>query len=148
MDMVLGIFAQLGADKTLWYQFAIVVVMYLLSKALFFSHLQNIIETREDKTVGLEGSAEKQFEEVNKLASEYKEKIGAANKSAKNKLDSDKSEISKSLESNYKSEEKKINDYIDQSRKESESNLKIQKDKILSDAEGLASSLVQKITRG
>ena len=148
MDMVLGIFAQLGADKTLWYQFAIIIVMYLLSKALFFEHLQNIIESREEKTVGLEGSAEKQFEEVNKLAANYKEKIGTATKSAKAKLDSDRSEISKSLEKNYKSEEKKINDYIDESRKESEANLKVQKDKILSDAEDLASSLVQKITRG
>ena len=148
MDMVLGIFAQLGADKTLWYQFAIITVMYLLSKALFFGHLQNIIESREEKTVGLEGSAEKQFEEVNKLAANYKEKIGTATKSAKAKLDSDRSEISKSLEKNYKSEEKKINDYIDESRKESEANLKVQKDKILSDAEDLASSLVQKITRG
>lgn len=148
MDMVLGIFAQLGADKTLWYQFAIIIVMYLLSKALFFGHLQNIIESREEKTVGLEGSAEKQFEEVNKLAANYKEKIGTATKSAKAKLDSDRSEISKSLEKNYKSEEKKINDYIDESRKESEENLKVQKDKILSDAEDLASSLVQKITRG
>ena len=148
MDMVLGIFAQLGADKTLWYQFAIIIVMYLLSKALFFGHLQNIIESREEKTVGLEGSAEKQFEEVNKLAANYKEKIGTATKSAKAKLDSDRSEISKSLEKNYKSEEKKINDYIDESRKESEANLKVQKDKILSDAEDLASSLVQKITRG
>ena len=148
MDMVLGIFAQLGADKTLWYQFAIIIVMYLLSKALFFGHLQNIIESREEKTVGLEGSAEKQFEEVNKLAANYKEKIGTATKSAKAKLDSDRSEISKSLEKNYKSEEKKINDYIDESRKQSEANLKVQKDKILSDAEDLASSLVQKITRG
>lgn len=148
MDMVLGIFAQLGADKTLWYQFAIIIVMYLLSKALFFGHLQNIIESREEKTVGLEGSAEKQFEEVNKLAANYKEKVGTATKSAKAKLDSDRSEISKSLEKNYKSEEKKINDYIDESRKESEANLKVQKDKILSDAEDLASSLVQKITRG
>jgi len=146
--MVLGIFAQLGADKTLWYQFAIIIVMYLLSKALFFGHLQNIIESREEKTVGLEGSAEKQFEEVNKLAANYKEKVGTATKSAKAKLDSDRSEISKSLEKNYKSEEKKINDYIDESRKESEANLKVQKDKILSDAEDLASSLVQKITRG
>ena len=148
MDMVLGIFAQLGADKTLWYQFAIIIVMYLLSKALFFDHLQTIIESRADKTVGLEGSAEKQFEEVNKLAADYKEKIGAATKSAKAKLDSDRSEISKALESNYKSEEKKINDYIDESRKASEADLQIQKEKILSDAEDLASSLVQKITRG
>lgn len=148
MDMVLGIFAQLGADKTIWYQFTIVVVMYLLSKTLFFGHLQNVLETREDKTTKLEGNAEKQFEEVSKIAADYKEKIGAANKSAKVKLDSEKAEISKSLEANYKAEEKKINDYIDSSRKESEAKLQEQKDKILSDAEDLASSLVQKITKG
>jgi len=148
MDMVLGIFKQLGANVSLWYQFGIVVVMYFLTKILFFDHLQNVLDIREDKTVKLEGSADKQFEEVNRLASEYKENIGTATKAAREKLEKEKSDISKSYESQYKSEEKKINDYIDSSRKEAEAKLKEQKDKVLSEAENLANSLVEKITRG
>lgn len=148
MEMVLGIFKQLGANDSLWYQLGIVVLMYFLTKVLFFDHLQKVLESREEKTVKLEGSADKQFEKVNKLASEYKDKINNANKDARTRLDQEKSEISKSLEVEYKKEEKTINDYIDSSRKDAEIKLKQQKDKILSDAEDLANSLVQKITRG
>ena len=148
MEMVLGIFGQLGADKTLWYQFAIVVVMYLLSKHLFFEHLQNVIESREEKTVKLEGNADKQFEEVNKMASGYNEKINSATKEARKNFEDEKSKITKSLEESYRSEEKKINDYVDQSRKEAEAKLVEEKNKVLGEAETLANSLVQKITKG
>ncbi len=148
MEMVLGIFGQLGADKTLWYQFAIVVVMYLLSKHLFFEHLQNVIETREEKTVKLEGNAEKQFDEINKLSGEYKEKINSANKEAKLKLDENKKQIAKDLESKYRGEEKTINDYIESSRKDIEADLAQKKDQLLSEAETLSNSLVQKIAKG
>lgn len=148
MDMVIGILKQLGADSTLWQQFLVVTLMYFLAKFTFLDHLQNVIETREEKTVKLEGDAEKQFEEVNKLSSEYKEKITTANKAAKAKLDEYKKEVSKELEGKYRAEEKNINDYIDSSRKDVEADLAQKKDQVLSDAESLSNSLVQKIAKG
>ena len=63
MEMFVDIFKQLGANESLVHQFIIVVVMFFLTKFLFLNHLQRILETREDKTVNLEGDAEKQFEE-------------------------------------------------------------------------------------
>lgn len=148
MDLVIGILKQLGADSTLWQQFLIVTLMYFLSKYTFLDHLQKVIETREEKTVKLEGDAEKQFEEINKLSSEYKEKITSANKSARMKLDNFKKDVSKNLEGKYRSEEKNINDFIDNSRKEVEAELAQKKDQVLSDAESLANSLVEKIVKG
>lgn len=148
MDLVIGILKQLGADSTLWQQFLIVTLMYFLSKYTFLDHLQKVIETREEKTVKLEDDAEKQFEEINKLSSEYKEKITSANKSARMKLDNFKKDVSKNLEGKYRSEEKNINDFIDNSRKEVEAELAQKKDQVLSDAESLANSLVEKIVKG
>jgi F0F1-type ATP synthase membrane subunit b/b' len=148
MDLVIGILKQLGADSTLWQQFLIVTLMYFLSKYTFLDHLQKVIETREEKTVKLEDDAEKQFEEINKLSSEYKEKITSANKSARTKLDNFKKDVSKNLEGKYRSEEKNINDFIDNSRKEVEAELAQKKDQVLSDAESLANSLVEKIVKG
>lgn len=148
MDMVIGILKQLGADETLWQQFLIVTAMYFLAKFLFLDHLQNVIENREEKTVKLEGSAEKQFDEINKLSNEYKEKISSANKEAKANLDSSKKSIAKDLESKYRGEEKTINDYIESSRKDIEADLAQKKDQILSEAETLSNSLVQKIAKG
>lgn len=148
MDMVLGILKQLGANETIWQQFIIVTAMYFLAKFTFLDHLQKVIENREEKTVKLEGNAEKQFEEINKLSSEYKEKINSANKEAKAKLDSMKKEISKELEGKYREEEKSINDYIESTRKDVEADLAQKKDQVLSEAETLSISLVEKIAKG
>ncbi len=148
MDVVLSIFQQLGANSSLLTQFLITAVIFVLAKVLFFDHLQNVLDSREDKTTKLEGNAEKQFEEVNKLSNAYKEKIQAANKEAKGKFDSAKGEISKTLEASYKAEESEIDTYVEASRKEVEKELHVKKEQIMNDAEQLATSLVQKITKG
>lgn len=148
MDMVLNIFKQLGADETLWIQFGIVVVMLVLSKILFLTHLQNVIEQREQRTIGLEGDADKQLDAVKNLSEEYKAKINSANKDVRKKVDSEKNKITKELESNYKAEEKTVNDYVDEARKNAESKVLEQKEKVLSEADELSLSLVQRITKG
>ena len=148
MDMVLGIFKQLGADETLLIQFGIVVVMLVVSKFLFLTHLQNVIEQREEKTVGLEGDADKQLEDVNKLSESYKSKINLANKEVRSKVETEKASITKDLESKYKAEEKTVNDYVDESRKVAEAKVIEQKEKVLGQAEELSLSLIQRITKG
>jgi len=148
MDMVLNIFIQLGADKTLAVQFVIVCIMLVASKFLFLSHLQEIIEKREEKTVGLEGSAEKELERVNALSEEYKSNLNAANKEIRENTETKKNTISKELESKYRDEEKSMNDYIDESRKSAELKVSEQKEKLFGQAEELTASLVQKITKG
>jgi F0F1-type ATP synthase membrane subunit b/b' len=148
MDMVLGIFKQLGADETLWVQFGIIVVMLVLSKFLFLTHLQTVLETREEKTIGLEGNADKQLEDVNKLSESYKSKINSANKDVRAKIDSEKTALTKELETKYKAEEKTVNNYVDESRKLAEVKVSEQKEKVLAEAEELSLSLVQRITKG
>jgi F0F1-type ATP synthase membrane subunit b/b' len=148
MDMLIGIFEQLGADQSIVYQITIVIVMFIIAKFLFINHLQDVLETREDKTVKLEGNTEKQFEEINKIQAEYKEKIQTANKQVKAKLETAKAEIIKSEEGKYKQQESEINDYINKSKKEIETEIQGKKDEILADAESLSAGLVQKITQG
>lgn len=148
MDMVFDILKQLGADETLWIQLGIIVVMLVVSKFLFLTHLQTVIEKREEKTVGLEGTADKQFDEVNKLSDEYKNKIQSANKEVRSKVENEKANLAKELEAKYRTEEKSVNDYIDESRKLSQAKIAEQKDKVLSEADDLALNLIQKITKG
>ena len=148
MDMMVDIFKQLGANESLMYQFGIVVVMYFLTKFLFLDHLQKVLDTREDKTVNLEGNAEKQFAEIDKLQKEYKEKMLTVNKSLKEKADKSKNEIIKTHEKKYRSEEEQVNSFIEKSRKEIESEIEEKKDKIMQEAEQLASNLVQRMTKG
>ncbi len=148
MDMVLGIFTSLGADKTLWTQLIMVIVVLAASNFLFLGHLQNIIEKREKNTTGLEGDADRQFVEVDRLAAEYKEKISHATKAERERIEAEKNALTKKYESQYRTEEKSVNDFVDQSRRESEEKVAAQKDEVLAGAEELAMSLVQKITKG
>jgi len=137
MDAVVAIFQQLGANESLVYQFAIFVIVFLVAKFGFFNHLQAILDTRVEKTVKLEGNAEAKFEEVNKLSAEYKEKIKTANKEAKSKVDAGKMEITKAEEARYRQQETEVNKYVESSRAE-----------VMNEADQLANSLVQKITKG
>ena len=148
MDMFLDIFKQLSANESLWYQFGIVIVMFFVTKFLFLNHLQEVIQKREEKTVDLDGDAEKQFEEINKIQTEYKATIQKANKEIKEKIDTEKMSIVKTHEANYRNQEKEINEFIDNSRKEVEVEIANKKNEILGQADQLSSNLVEKITKG
>lgn len=145
MDVVLGIFDQLGANMSLWYQLGIFIAMFILSKILFFDHLQNVIEKREEKTVKLEGNAEKQFEQVGEMSKSYKEKITSAKKEAKEKLNEEKARITKEFETHYRSNESDINKFVEQSRKEAQDQIDSKKQQVFAEADSLAKDLVAKL---
>lgn len=148
MDSVIAIFSQLGADSSLLYQFVIFVITFILGKLLFFNHLQKVLETRTAKTVGLEDSAEAKFEEINKMSKEYKEKISQATKEARTNLDTQKTEIIKKEEARYRGIESEVNSQVDEERKKVAEDINDKKEQILNEAEGLASNLVNQLTRG
>lgn len=144
---MLDILKQLGTDQSIFYQFVVIIVVYAIAKLVFINHLQALLDTRDDKTLKLEGSTEKQFEEIEKIQLAYKEKLRIANKGLKEKLEIGKNEITKSHEATYRSNAGEINKFIDNSKKEIEADIKSKREKVLADAEDLANSLVQKITK-
>lgn len=148
MEVVLGIFDQLGADKSLLYQLIVFVVMFILSKTLFFNHLQFVLENREEKTVKLEGNAEKKFATINKMSSEYKDKIRHARKEAKDEVNFEKTKILKEFEAQFRHQEQEINNFVENSRKEISKEIETKKQEILAQADGLADGLVQKLIKG
>ncbi|MBT4791866.1 MAG: hypothetical protein HON90_09870 [Halobacteriovoraceae bacterium] len=148
MEMFIDIFKQLGADESLVHQLVIIVVMFYLTKFLFLDHLQQVLENREEKTVSLEGTAEKQFEEINKIQSEYKKKMIKVTRELKQNSESAKTEIAKKEEAKYKSHEQEINAFVDKSRKEVAADLAVKNEKVMEEAQDLAGSLVQKIAKG
>lgn len=148
MDVVLGIFSQLGANESLLYQLIVFVVMFILSKTLFFNHLQYVIENREEKTVKLEGNAEKEFARISKMSSEYKDKIRLARKDAKDLINSEKTKILKELEAGYRLQEQEINEFVENSRKQLNVEVEQKKVEIMSEAQSLANGLVQKLIKG
>ena len=142
------IFVQLGTDQSILYQLVIIIVMFAISKFIFIKHMQAVIETREERTSKLEGNTEKQFEEIEKIQKAYKEKIQLANKEVKRQLDAGKDELSRKYEGEYRAEESVVNEFIKKSKKEIEAEISEKRTVVLSDAEELAKSLVNKIAKG
>ena len=145
MDTVKAIFTQLGVDSSLLPQFLIVCAIFIIAKFLFLNHLQFVLENREDKTVKLEGSADKTLENVNKMTQEYKAKIDGANREAMKIVSSKKAEIQARHGETFKKTEREINQFVENSRQEYEKEIQANRGKFLGEVDNLAGDLVKKI---
>lgn len=145
METFTAIFTQLGVDSSLVPQFVIITVVFIVAQFLFLGKLQNVLETREEKTVKLESSADETIEKVQKMQTEYKAKIEDANRTALKNSTDKKSKITQKYTDQYKQTEKEVNTFVDNSRTEFTKEVAGNKDKYLAEAESLAQSLVQKI---
>ena len=145
METFTAIFTQLGVDHSLPYQFFTVLVVFILANVLFLGKLQNVLETREEKTVKLENSADDTLEKVTRMQNEYKTKIDEANREALKTLTDKKQKISQKYSDQYKQTEREVNQFVDQSRNDFGKQIEENKDKYLAEAQSLSQSLVQKI---
>lgn len=145
METVQAIFTQLGVNSSLLPQFITVVVIFILAQVLFLGKLQEVLETREEKTVKLEGAADETMEKVAAMQTEYKQKIEDANRVALKDATEKKQKITQKYTEQFKTTEKEVNQFVDQSRADFSKEVASNKDKYLSEADALAQSLVQKI---
>jgi len=145
METFTAIFTQLGVDSSLVPQFVIITLVFVLAQFLFLGKLQNVLETREEKTVKLESSADETIEKVQRMQTEYKAKIEDANRTALKSSTDKKQKITQKYSDQYKHTEKEVNTFVDNSRNEFTKEVAGNKDKYLAEAESLAQSLVQKI---
>jgi F0F1-type ATP synthase membrane subunit b/b' len=145
METFTAIFTQLGVDSSLVPQFLIILAVFIVAQFLFLGKLQNVLETREEKTVKLESNADETIEKVQKMQADYKSKIEEASLSALKTAYEKKQKINEKYMDQYKQTEKEVNSYVDQSREEFVKEVEGNKEKYLSEADALAQSLVQKI---
>jgi F0F1-type ATP synthase membrane subunit b/b' len=145
METVQAIFTQLGINASLLPQFIIVVVMFILAEFIFLGKLQEVLETREEKTVKLENSADETFEKVSKMQSDYKTRVDQASNEAMKIASQKKAKLTAQYTEQFKNAEKEVANFVEQSGNEFETQLNAQKGKLLSEVDGLSNSLVQKI---
>jgi F0F1-type ATP synthase membrane subunit b/b' len=139
------IFTQLGVDESLPYQFAIILIAFILAHFLFLGKLQKILEVREEQTVKLESSADETIEKVSTMQNEYKLKIEEANRSALKKATDQKQSITQKYTVQYKKKKKEMNTFVDDSRNGFRKEVAENKAGYLAESEALAQSLVKKI---
>lgn len=147
METFTAIFTQLGVDSSLIPQFVIILIVFVVVQFLFLGKLQNVIETREEKTTKLESSANDTIEKVQKMQTEYKLKVDEANRTGLKFATDKKQIISQKYTDQFKQAEKEINGFVDQSRNEFTKEVAGNKETYLAEADSLAKSLVQKIVQ-
>lgn len=145
METFQAIFTQLGVNSSLLPQFVIVFVVFILAQFLFLGKLQEVIETREEKTVKLENSADETIENVTRMQNEYKKKIEDAHREALKTSTEKKQKISAKYTEQYKQTEREVGQFVDQSRSDFNKQIEQSKEQYLAEANSLAQSLVQKI---
>lgn len=146
MDTIIGIFKSLGVDSTVFTQFIIICILYLVLRNLLFNKLQEVLELREGKTTKLEENANKKFIEAENLAKSYKEKINNAQSEAFSKLSKVKEDILKVEKDKLKEEEAKLNGEIEAKAKLFKEEVDQKKQQILASADSLANDLINKLT--
>ncbi len=145
METFTAIFTQLGVDSSLLPQFIIITLVFICAQVLFLGKLQQVLETREEKTVKLENSAEEIIERVSRMQTDHKSKIDDVSRTALKTSTEKKQKIAQKYSDQYKQTEKEVGAFVDQSRNDFSKELSANKDKFLSEAESLSQSLVQKI---
>src|SRR4051794_24833363 len=109
METFTAIFTQLGVDSSLVPQFVIILVSFVIAHFLFLGKLQNVLETREEKTVKLETNADETIEKVHRMQVEYKAKVEEANRLALKTSTEKKLKINQKYVDQYKQTEKEVN---------------------------------------
>lgn len=145
METVQAIFTQLGVDSSLLPQFIIVCVVFILAQFLFLGRLQEVLETREEKTVKLESSADETIEKVSKMKAEYKAKIDETQRKTLKDSTERKQKITQNFTDKYKQAEKEVGAQIDSSRNTFAKEVSGNREKYMAEADTLAQSLVNKI---
>jgi len=146
MDMVIGIFQQLGVDASVFPIFAVIVIMFFILKPLFFNKLQFVLELREEKTTKLSGDASETLKKAQELSDTYRDKISEAHVQAQSNFSKKKSTILQQEKLKYKTVEERVNKHIDEKRIEFTKEVELKKLVALKEVDVLADNLVDKLT--
>jgi F-type H+-transporting ATPase subunit b len=145
MDQIVAIFNQLGVDATIAYQFAIFVVLFALLKTIFFDKLQFVLELREAKTTKLDGAADKKFNDADKMANEYEERMKLINSQAQHHVSEVKNAALVKQKEKIKSLESQLETHVEKERKEFMQEIEVRRGEVLKNADHLSDGLVQKL---
>lgn len=145
MEMLQTILNQLNINSSVFTQFAIVLALFIVAKYLFYSKLQEVLESRHQQTTGLESQADAAFEKVEVLKEEYENKMSGARLKAQAQLKEAKQEIIKKFDSKYSEREAIVENRIEEANQKITGEVNSQKESLLGQSQNLANDLVAKI---
>ncbi len=145
MEVLTGILNQLDINITVFYNLAFILVMFFLTKILFFNKLQGVLENRLEKTVKSEGASDEKFAKIKEMETEYNVKIAAAKNAAYQKFSASKNEITKDLDQKIKIKESELETRYEDAKVKQKAEYETSKETLMKEVESLSDSLVTKI---
>ena len=139
------IFAQLGGDETIFYQFGIFCLIFILLKWVFLGKLQFVIETRENKTTKLEESADEKFKKSEVLFNQYRDEIQAVRGANLEILEKAQAEAMARQKATLKKVEERIEQSIQKKRAEFQEEVDSKRQSVFRNAGELSKKLIDKI---
>ena len=146
MDQLLQIFTQLGVDQSIFYQFGLFCILFLVLKSVLFDRLLFVLEVREAKTTKLESSAKAKLDEANRLATEYNSQIESFNQELQKRLTESKKEIDKKQADAIKKEEAVLSKDFAEKKSQLVEQMSAQGKKVMHGADELSRELVRKLS--
>lgn len=140
------ILANVGIDSTVFYQFLIVVLMYIIAKKALVEPLQKVLELRFDKTKRAVTQTESLDEKYNELVEQYNFKIKNAHSEVQAKKDAEKKSIEDDLKEKYKSESTVMMSEFEKRNIQELSKIEEEKNKIIGNSKSLSQLLIERIT--
>ena len=147
MGAVVEIFKKLQVDETIFYQFFIFLILFVILKPLLFDKLLFVIQMREGKTTKLEGHADKKFAKSEKLAEEYNEKIKSVNSKAHKKFHDEKVSIEKEQKEKISKFSKELEGEIQARREKFAQEFEKREKDVTQKVDGLTDKLVNKLVQ-
>lgn len=145
MELLLEVFSKLNINETFFIQFAIVIILFFILRALLFSKLQFVLELRESKTTKMEENANRKFSEAEKLAALYEERTFKSQKEAAEFFATERQKIVSKENQRVKKVEKEVGEEVEKARGANEEEVKKYREQLLQEVDSLASKLVDKV---
>ena len=145
MDQILQIFAQLGVDQSIFFQFAIFIFIFFALKVLFLDKLLFVLETREQKTSKLEAAAKAKFERADKLAQEHRAKIASFHQEAQKNFNDNKQKMEREKSLKIKQAEKESAKEFAEAKTKLIGEVAAQRKKVMNSGKDLSQTLVDKL---
>ena len=145
MEFILDIFQKLSIDSTFFIQLILTVVFYYVLKTILFSKLQFVLEMRDSKTTKMEDNANSKFVKAEKLSEKIDEEINQTYQQAQSQYNLKKNAFITKAKSELKQLEQELNKLAEIEKEKIKNEVRSHEEAILSQADELSESLVQKI---
>ena len=146
MDQIVKVFGQLGADETVFHQFGIFFVVFIVLKFVFFNKLQFVIEIRENKTTKLDKSANEKFQKAEQLHKDYSARVREVQSKSQGTLARLNSKALEQQKTILKETESTVDLQVEKKREEVEKEIDTKREAIMDQIPTISTEFVKKMT--